>query len=167
MNISPRPVGAKAPAAKGRPDPVGRPVEGTRASYSAVKNADPNRSYVLQYLADVDGFTARLENGWLVENYREGGPMVGPNLSSETRKPYREGDQITYRGHVLMSIEKEVLADHQMNGSPNEQDLGQAYYDRLEKRILNASGDFDPLRGTGRFMRMVNEIGANEVETDI
>lgn len=165
MNIAPRAVGKTQ--AKGRHDPVARPVEGTKQSYSSVRNPDGDRQYVLQYMADIDGFTARLENGWVIEVFREGGPIVGPNLSADSRKPYREGDQITYRGHVLMSIEKAILADHKLNGSPNEQDLGEAYYDRLENRILKAGGDFDPLRGTGRFMRMVNEIGENEVETDI
>ena len=167
MNIAPRATGKPAGAKTGRHDPAPRPVQGTKETYAAVKNGDPSRSYVLQYLSDEDGFTSRIENGWVVEQFREGGPMVGPNMNVREQRAYKVGEMIVYRGHVLMSIDKQSLADQRRHGSLNGQDHGEAYYDALETRILDRSAELDPLRGQGRYMRMVNEIEATEVETDV
>lgn len=167
MNIAPRATG-KVGKREGRHDPAPRPVQGTKESFSSVKNGDPSRSYVLQYLADEDGFTSRVENGWIVEKFREGGPMVGPAMNVREQRAYKEGEMITYRGHVLMSIDKQSLKEQRRYGSLNGQDLGEVYFDQLEERILDRGGQdsHDPMRGS-RFMRVVNEIGANEVELDV
>jgi hypothetical protein len=142
-------------------DPSPRPTEQTTVKSAEVRNADPKRRYMLQYMQDTDGYERRLENGWVVEMKRQDGPIVGSGMS------IKDGEPIMRRGHVLMSLDLQTWKDHQYHGSPDGEDRGLKYFDKLEEAILDKGGDFDPMRGQGRFIRTVNEIEREVPEFDL
>ena len=96
------------------------------------------------------------EMGYVKEVFREKG------LRMAAGKTARDGEFVTFRGHVLMSIEKKQ-ADHiKQFGAPGA-GRGLAEWDVLEKRILQRQRP-DLLRNIARaeYMAVKNETTADE-----
>lgn len=95
-----------------RRDPRPRSTLGTPIIY-AVVNKDPERKYVLAAMGDVDTGQPYYEAlGYEVEPYRG---EKGPHLRCMS-KHTKEGTLQTYRGHVLMSIDKEIWDEDVRDG---------------------------------------------------
>jgi hypothetical protein len=136
-----------------RKDPVRRAADGNNTS-AQLKNADPGRKYVLVNLSDVDALGTYEENGYV----REVAHKDGPRLFG-MRTAQKDGEVILFRGHVLMSVDKETYDDIRKNGAPG-MGQGTAPWDRFEKRLLDrSSATKDLLRGIGgaRHMHVENE----------
>lgn len=132
---------------------------------TAVKNARPGKSYYLQSMADQLGASSQQENGWEIVLYTKGGPIVGPSLNTKEFRPYRDGDLIVYRGHMLMEADTAEVRRQRAEGSVNGTSLGEQHYDRQEDRILSKRA-LDKLRGHG-IKGTSNEIQGLEPEMDI
>lgn len=141
-----------AQAAK-RKDPVRRHADGAH-NVATLKGANPKRKYVLVNMSDLDAMGTYEENGYV----REVSSPDGPRLFG-MRSTLKPGEVITYRGHVLMSVSKDVAEEIRLRGAPG---MGQGTepWDRLEKRLLDRRGATrDMLRGIGgaRHMHVENE----------
>ena len=124
-----------------RRDPRPRSTLGTPTIYEVV-NKDPNRKYVLAAIADVDTGQPYYEAlGYEIEEYRG---QDAPRLRA-TSKFAKEGSIQTYRGHVLMSIDKEIADEDDLNGQKMADDMERAIRGRVgllegESRLFGRSG---------------------------
>jgi hypothetical protein len=86
--------------------------------------------------------------GYVIELDQPGG--VKPQGGRLSRKP---GEQIEFRGNVLMSCSLERKAEIDEHGVDG--DSGQRAADAIENRMIDKERGLDPLRGigTGRFLR--------------
>jgi hypothetical protein len=145
--IEPRATGRKQTEETGRSDPKARRWAGA-SDGTAVRNQDPTKKYKLVYRGDEATLGDSLEEGWAFEVYREGGPHLGIGVTAKV------GEPISYKGSLLMSIDKEKYKDIERYGSSVTGARGQAYYDEQQKRMIESDGA-DPLRGIGgRFMQI-------------
>lgn len=117
-----------------RRDPRPRRVDAMEKA-GQFKQLDPKRHYVAVYkAAEENGIGEYEERGYVVELVRADGPR-----SITGTKTRGEGQPVEYRGHVLMSIEREELAAQEAQG--------QAEADALERRIIRRDGMVDHMRG--------------------
>lgn len=146
-------VSSQVSQAAKRKDPVRRHADGAH-NVATLKGADPRRKYVLVNLSDTDALGTYEENGYT----REVSSQDGPRLFG-MRTTIKPGEVITYRGHVLMSIDKKTADDIRLRGAPG-MGRGTEPWDALEKRLLDRRGATrDMLRGIGgaRHMHIENE----------
>jgi hypothetical protein len=146
-------LASQAAQAQKRKDPVRRHADGAH-NVATLKGADPKRKYVLVNLSDLDALGTYEENGYV----REVSSQDGVRLFG-MRTTIKPGEVITYRGHVLMSVDKKTADEIRLRGAPG---MGQGTepWDRLEKRLLDRrSATKDMLRGIGgaRHMHVENE----------
>jgi hypothetical protein len=124
-----------------RRDPRPRSTLGTPVIFEVV-NKDPNRKYVLAAIGDVDTGQAYYEAlGYEVEPYR--GPDA-PHLRAVS-KFTKDGSLQTYRGHVLMSVDKEIWDEDVANGQKMANDMERAIRGRVgllegEARLFGRGG---------------------------
>lgn len=138
------------PQARKRFDPPSRSADGFRA-HDRLKNADPKRKYVY---ADpnnqLQGVQFYLENGYVIEKVRPGGPLPAGGTSAA------EGANVTWMGQLLMSKPlEEWEAQYQES---------QATATAWETRMRMRSGVDDPLRGLGQGVSYRNETSESYVE---
>lgn len=113
-----------------------------------VKNQDQTRKYVLVAKNQMTLYEYET-NGWVREIARAGGPYLFEPHG--TAKGVPATGLIEAFGHVLMSIDKAVLAEMELHGDELG-GLGSAHYDALEKKIITQGG-VDLMRGqVGRGM---------------
>lgn len=124
-----------------RRDPRSRSILGTPIIYEVV-NKDPNKKYVLAAVGDVDTGQAYYEAlGYEVEPYR--GPDA-PHLRAVS-KFTKDGSLQMYRGHVLMSIDKEIWDEDVANGQKMADDMERVISGRVgllegEARLFGRNG---------------------------
>ena len=144
-------VTKQAANAVARKDPAPRHSDGA-AWGTQLKGRDPAKKYVFVSQTAIEmGIEFYEELGYVQETLREGGPRPA---AGRTSKP---GEFVTFRGHVLMSVDKQVASEIAINGSPGA-GRGQREWDILERRILDKNRP-DLLRNVpGRqFMHVANE----------
>ena len=146
-------VASQVSQAAKRKDPVRRHADGAH-NVATLRGADPKRKYVLVNLSDLDALGTYEENGYV----REVSSPDGVRLFG-MRTTVKPGEVITFRGHVLMSIDKKSADEIRLRGAPG---MGQGTepWDRLEKRLLDKRGAArDMLRGIGgaRHMHVEND----------
>lgn len=134
-----------------RIDPPSRPTDGSVSS--AIKNADPNRHYVLANPNDVYyGVPHMLDLGYEIETKRPGGPsFLGVTAISD-------GSAITREGQVLMScpVEQELA----------RQEEGRKRIDALANRIKQHGDPDGPQRGpTGQNAYWVSDPSEQSVRS--
>ncbi len=138
--------------ARKRIDPVSRTASGVRP-WDRIRNQDPTRHYVLANPNDNDtGVAYYLGLGYEVERWRKDGPVP---LVAHTLK---DGDEITVKGQVLMSISND---DHL-----KIDEEGRAYVDELERKMVKPGG-VDGLRGLGNGAEIVNETSGAFIEKGV
>lgn len=146
-------VASQLSQAAQRKDPVRRHADGANNT-ATLRGADPRRKYVLVNLSDTDALGTYEENGYV----REVSSKDGPRLFG-MRTTIKPGDVITFRGHVLMSIDKKAAEEIRLRGAPG-MGRGTQPWDELEKRLLDRRGAMrDMLRGIGgaHHMHVENE----------
>lgn len=123
------PIGAQTK----RSDPETRRSDG--AFDVVLANSNPKRKYVFAYLGDSQLGADYYEHlGYKREVLEEGGVRI---IGVKSTKP---GDIITFRGHVLMSIEVEEHQKIYLDG--HGAGVGQREWDRREKKIgMNPLGN--------------------------
>lgn len=77
-----------------------------RKNNMGLENLDEKRHYVGVYAQDQDSLARYEGEGYVVETLREGGPRYRGYSTA------KEGEPVTFRGHILMSIDKEELAEN-------------------------------------------------------
>lgn len=104
-------------------------------------NSDPRRKYVFAYLGDSQLGADFYEHlGYKREVLQEGGVRISGV------KSVKPGDLLTFRGHVLMSIELEEAQKLYQNGGAGA-GLGQREWDQREKKIgMNPLGNMSGSR---------------------
>ena len=127
----------------GRSDPRPRRFEASHDGVK-VKNRDPSKHYVGVNTPQIEEYA---ENGYIIEVVRKGGPMFGIGLTA------KDGDPVSYRGHILMSIDKAEMKRQESEGSLDGLGKGQQWADEVEERILMRNGQ-DPLRGIGNYVQV-------------
>ena len=116
---------------KNRKDPKPRHIDGA-ARWANLENTDPERKYVYAYIADMDFGKVYYESlGYRVEVYAEDGPR--PAFLSPAEAKRRIGDEIEFRGHVLMSIDAEKHEQIQEYGPDGMS--GYQLADEIENKI--------------------------------
>ena len=145
-----QPAPKAAPAAGERVDPPRRDVDfAVRATAGiVVKNRDPRRKYVL--VSGKEKISMYEERGYEAVLHTTDGAYLG---SKRTGTP---GTEIMHRDAMLMSIDRLRYEQIRLEGDPQLGDLGQRYYDPIEKRIVKGGG-VDPMRGQhgpGKGMRV-------------
>lgn len=146
-------VSSQVSQAAKRKDPVRRHADGAH-NIATLRGADPRRKYVLVNMSDLDAMGTYEENGYV----RELSTHDGPRLFG-MRTTIKPGEPITYRGHVLMSVDKKTAEDIAKRGAPG-MGRGTQPWDELEKRLLDRRGAArDMLRGIGgaKHMHVENE----------
>ena len=141
-----------------RNDPVNRHADGAAMGTSLVGRR-PDRKYVLVNMGDTTfGPAFYQELGYKVERNDKQGRGVRL-LAASTGK---DGDPILFRGHVLMSVEKEHADRIKSKGAPMA-GLGQEHWDKIEKTIN--SKRFDPIRNVAgrQHMHVLNESSDSAV----
>ena len=138
-----------ATAAPLRKDPVRRHVDGSKGAMR-LRNQDPSRVYVYAYRADqLTGEQYYADMGYQLE--------VWPGQSETDKvRPWGgqgiAGEPIEQRGHVLMSISKELHTQITQEGT--DDCGGQAWVDAVEAKIVDRrAGGYgldDGLRGISR-----------------
>lgn len=147
-------IKSKTPSA--RKDPPARAVDRS-LQQGAIKGGDPSKHYVWAYKVGLGGVGYYENIGYDVEIKRPGGPFC-----VSMRKSVGDGQPIEWQDNVLMSIDKEELAEQEA--------AAQLEVDALERRILSPGGVVDGLRGIngtrGRSneaaISLVNETTANQ-----
>lgn len=145
-------IGAQAATAARRKDPVRRHADGA-ANVASVRNPDPRRKYVLVSMSDNDAMGTYEENGFVREY------LTADGVRLFGQKSVKPGELITYRGHVLMSIETEKAEEIRRRGAPGMGE-GTMAWDRIEKKLVDRrAGSSDLLRGIGgnRHMHVEND----------
>jgi hypothetical protein len=106
-----------------------------------LENEDPNRKYLLANRNDERTMMVYRYMGFVPEEYQPGGLRFkgGPTV--------KEGEELSYRGHVLMSISKEKWAEIQEVGYDGSS--GWRMADEIEEKILDRHAGMDAIRGIG------------------
>lgn len=115
-------------------------------------NKDATKYYVFVNPADQDTYGYYEALGYQVEKATD----AGVKLSLRTTKP---GENITYQGQILMSLDLDARKDIEKNGDGDNEGL--QYAKRLEGHIVDKNKvQKDLMRGfDGRYTRAESEIG--------
>lgn len=138
-----------------RKDPSPRFADG--ADYGThLKHSDPTRKYVLINPNDqAMGIEFYEELGYTIERSRPQGPKFFAG------KTCKDGDVITFRGHVLMSIDKKTHEELRENGAPGA-GFGAKHWSKREASLLASTDrrgkgivDISDIPGS-KFMHVAN-----------
>lgn len=131
-----------------RADPAPRSVRGP-FSMATLRNQDPSRHYVWVS-------TAKSDDADPVDDYSALGYVIekssGDGVTTRGGRTCKPGEDITYRGSVLMSIDKaehERIIEYGPEGDPDDPSTwgGQRGESQREKRYIVKRGMRDTLRG--------------------
>lgn len=147
----------KVPSSE-RKDPQTRAVDRS-LQQGGIKGGDPSKHYVWAYKVGVGGIGFYENLGYDIEVKRP----VGPYCVS-LRRSAGDGQPIEWQDNVLMSIDKEILAEREAEA--------QLEVDAVERKILSPGGAVDGLRGitgtrgrgNGAAIAFENETSANSIE---
>lgn len=147
-----------------RRDPRARNIDGSSTAWTAIKNRDPEKHYVLVSVAAEEHGPDWYESiGYSVEVY---GGEDGISLKGG-RSTKDKGSPIEMRGHLLMSCPLETKERIEREGPDG--DSGQLEADRVEKLLSlnrNKGSGRDTLRGIGirgeDYIEFENQIGPLE-----
>lgn len=125
-----------------RRDPKKRAVDGS-AAWTRLENRRDDRHYVLVYSGDGAEFGVPYYEslGYSIETVQPGGVALKAGRTS------KNGEPVSFRGHVLMSISTEDYEDIVEYGPDGQS--GQVGADEIEDRMVDRSKGVDLLRGMG------------------
>ena len=141
---------------KRRNDPKPRSIDGS-ARWTKIKGRNPDKKYVMVYAGNTEmGVAYYQDMGYQVVD-------AGGQESLAVGDVVNKGQELTARGHVLMSVGNERHAEIEQYGS--EDNGGQQLADEMEDMILDKRGT-DTLRGLGgpRGLSIENDTRPEEVE---
>ncbi len=129
----------EAPVGRRRDPRSRRHTEGA-SGWASLSNANLKKKYVLVNQNDKEqGVDYYLFLGYEAESWTKGG------VSFARGRTGTEGEEMTMRGHLLMSI---AMRDHEdLEDFGADGDTGQQGADEVEERIIDRQGGEDHLRG--------------------
>jgi hypothetical protein len=129
-----------------RRDPEPRRIHGTSPAFTRLKNRRPDRHYVVVNPNDPDAMAEYTAQGYVVEitsNDKDA-------LTFEAGVTSKEGEPLSQRGGITMSIDKEEHARIIREGADGQSGLNLA--DIIERKLTVNRALSDPLRGMSGLM---------------